>query len=88
MDGGLNGLVVFSCSALAYHSLYQLMKGFLVRRIFDPILKWQAGQKLKLSDGEVAHIANLYILLRCSPSHQVRHSYVPVPSLLPGSRPW
>lgn len=55
------GLVIFCCSALAYHGIYQLMKASFVRMIFDPVLKRQASQKPKLSDGEVAHMAFLYV---------------------------
>lgn len=52
------GLAVFCCSALAYHGFYQMMKVFL-RKMF---LKPQPGQKSEFSGGEIAHMANLYVV--------------------------
>ena len=75
MDGGL---VIFCCSALTYYSIYQLMKAFVVRMVFEPILRRQAGQRLKFSDGEVAHMAFMYIVIIDSDARK-RRSYASAP---------
>lgn len=56
----VDAVVIILCSTLFHHSLYQLFKHVLVRRLFEPLVRWRTGRAtLTLQDGDVAHLSML-----------------------------